>query len=330
MSRRDRRHNGPMDLDGVLDELYGAPPERFTARRDELTKQARAEGDKDLAATVHALRRPTAAAWVVNALARQAPEAVGALVELGVRMREAQSVLSGAQMRTLSRERQRVLADLVRQATALAAGPVSPSVSQEVEETLRAAVSDEDAADAVRTGCLTHGLSYSGLGPVDTSTATARHLRAVPGTASDHEQGTASGEEPGEASGEERGKASGEGPAKTSERAQALEEERRHQHERELAEAESALRSSERAAAAAAARADRARQRAQEAEEEVAERERAWQAAREASDRAGDALEAAVQQAAAAEGVAKAAREEVERVRSEPAGFRVAAPGSAG
>jgi hypothetical protein len=295
-----------MDLDGVLDELYGAPPERFTARRDELARQARADGDKDLASAVHALRRPTAAAWVVNALARQAPEAVGDLVELGARMREAQSVLSGSQMRALSRERQQVLAHLVRQATALAAGPVSPSVSQEVEETLRAAVSDEDAADAVRTGCLTHGLSYSGLGPVDTSTATARHLHAVPGTVS--------GEEPGQASDEE----SGEEAPETAEDPQ--EEERRRRHERELAEAESALRSSERAAAAAVARAARARQRAEEAEEEVAERERAWHAAREASDRAGATRESAMVQAEAAEGVARAAREEVERVRSAPAG----------
>jgi hypothetical protein len=297
-----------MDLDGVLDELYGAPPERFTARRDELARQARADGDKDLASAVHALRRPTAAAWVVNALARQAPEAVGDLVELGARMREAQSVLSGSQMRALSRERQQVLAHLVRQATALAAGPVSPSVSQEVEETLRAAVSDEDAADAVRTGCLTHGLSYSGLGPVDTSTATARHLHAVPGTL------------PGEESGQESDEESGEEAPETAERVDPQEEERRRQHERELAEAESALRSSERAAAAAVARAARARQRAEEAEEEVAERERAWHAAREASDRAGATLESAMVQAEAAEGVARAAREEVERVRSAPAG----------
>jgi hypothetical protein len=295
-----------MDLDGVLDELYGAPPEGFTARRDELARQARADGDKDLASAVHALRRPTAAAWVVNALARQAPEAVGDLVELGARMREAQSVLSGPQMRALSRERQQVLAHLVRQATALAAGPVSPSVSQEVEETLRAAVSDEDAADAVRTGCLTHGLSYSGLGPVDTSTATARHLHAVPGTVS--------GEEPGQGSDEE----SGEEAPETAEDPQ--EEERRRRHERELAEAGSALRSSERAAAAAVARAARARQRAEEAEEDVAERERAWHAAREASDRAGATLESAMAQAEAAEGVARAAREEVERVRSATAG----------
>jgi hypothetical protein len=297
-----------MDLDGVLDELYGAPPERFTARRDELARQARADGDKDLASAVHALRRPTAAAWVVNALARQAPEAVGELVELGARMREAQSVLSGSQMRALSRERQQVLAHLVRQATALAAGPVSPSVSQEVEETLRAAVSDEDAADAVRTGCLTHGLSYSGLGPVDTSTATARHLHAVPGTL------------PGEESGQESDEESGEEAPETAERVDPQEEERRRQHERELAEAELVLRSSERAAAAAVARAARARQRAEEAEEEVAERERAWHAAREASDRAGATLESAMAQAEAAEGVARAAREEVERVRSATAG----------
>jgi hypothetical protein len=305
-----------MDLDGVLDELYGAPPERFTARRDELARQARADGDKDLAATVHALRRPTAAAWVVNCLARQAPDAVGGLVELGVRMREAQSVLSGSQMRTLSRERQQVLADLVRRAAALAPGPVSPSVSQEVEETLRAAVSDEDAAAAVRSGCLTHGLSYSGLGPVDTSTATARHLHAVPGSASDEEPGEAADGKPDDGSG---GK-SGKGAPETAERVDPHEEERRRQHERELAEAESALRSSERAAAAAAARAGRARQRAEEAREEVAERERAWQAAREASDRAGATLEAAVEQAEAAEGVARAAREEVERVRSASVG----------
>ena len=305
-----------MDLDGVLDELYGAPPERFTARRDALARQARADGDKDLAATVHALRRPTAAAWVVNCLARQAPDAVDGLVELGVRMREAQSVLSGSQMRTLSRERQQVLADLVRRATALAAGPVSPSVSQEVEETLRAAVSDEDAAAAVRTGCLTHGLSYTGLGPVDTATATARHLHAVPGAASDEEPDGAPVGEPVDGARPR----TGHGPGETAEGVDPHEEERRRRHQRELAEAESALRSSERAAAAAAARAGRARERAAEAEEEVAERERAWQAAREASERAGAALAAAAEQADAAEGVARAAREEVERVRSAPDG----------
>ena len=171
-----------MDLEGVTDELYGAPPERFTARRDELARQAAAEGDKALAASVRALRRPTAAAWVVNHLVRQDSDAVEALVGLGERMREAQSTLSGAQMRALSRERQSVLRELVRHATALAGGSVSASVTAEVEQTLRAVLADEDASAAVRSGCLTHGLAYSGLGPAGAG-ATGRHLRAVPGPA---------------------------------------------------------------------------------------------------------------------------------------------------
>jgi hypothetical protein len=292
-----------MDLQGVIDELYGAPPERFTARRDELAKEAAAGGDKDLAATVRSLRRPTAAAWVVNSLARQAPEAVAALVELGQRMREAQSILSGTQMRALSRERQQVLAGLVGRATALAGGSVSPSVSQEVEQTLRAAVADRDASAAVQSGCLTHGLSYTGLGPVGRA-ATARHLQAVPGTATDQKRRvTAGGGDTGSAGLEAAGEAD-----------QAAE--RRREHVRELAEAESALRSSERAAGAAATRADRARRRHEEAEQEVAELERARQAATETAAKAGATADTAVQQATAAEAVVRAAREEVERIRS--------------
>ena len=124
-----------MDLEGVTDELYGAPPER----------QAGAEGDKALAAAVRALRRPTAAAWVVNHLVREDSDAVEALVGLGERMREAQSTLSGAQMRALSRERQSMLRELVRHATALSGGSVSASVTVEVEQTLRAVLADEDA-----------------------------------------------------------------------------------------------------------------------------------------------------------------------------------------
>ena len=117
---------------------------------------------------------------MVNHLVRQEPDAVEALIALGERMREAQSTLSGDQMRALSRERQAVLRELVGLATSLAGGSVSAAVSQEVEQTLRAVVADEDASAAVRSGCLTHGLSWSGLGPAGAG-ATGRHLRAVPG-----------------------------------------------------------------------------------------------------------------------------------------------------
>ncbi len=308
-----------MDLEGVTDELYGAPPERFTARRDELAREAGADGDKALAAAVRALRRPTAAAWVVNHLVREDSDAVEALVGLGERMREAQSTLSGAQMRALSRERQSMLRELVQHAAALAGGSVSASVTAEVEQTLRAVLADEDASAAVRSGCLTHGLAYSGLGPAGAG-ATGRHLRAVPGPAG-RPSSRGAGEVTRDGSGDERddglspavreGAEREVGEHESSEREAAEQRERRQ----ELAEAESALRSSERAAEAATARAARARRRQQEAEEDVAERERAWQAARERAAAAGAAADTASDQAAAAQAVAEAARQEVDRLR---------------
>ncbi len=308
-----------MDLEGVTDELYGAPPERFTARRDELAREAGAEGDKALATAVRALRRPTAAAWVVNHLVREDSDAVEALVGLGERMREAQSTLSGAQMRALSRERQSVLRELVRHAAALAGGSVSASVTAEVEQTLRAVLADEDASAAVRSGCLTHGLAYSGLGPAGAG-ATGRHLRAVPGPAG-RPSSRGAGEVTRDGSGDERDdglrRAEREGGEREAAEHEVSEREAAElrEHRQELAEAESALRSSERAAEAATARAERARRRQQEAEEDVAERERAWQTARERAAAAGAAADTASDQAAAAQAVAEAARQEVDRLR---------------
>ena len=58
------------------DDLYRLAPEDFTAARDAAAKQARADGDRDGAAALKALRRPTVSAWLLNALVRTAPELV--------------------------------------------------------------------------------------------------------------------------------------------------------------------------------------------------------------------------------------------------------------
>ncbi len=50
--------------------LYGLRPEEFTRARDAEVKQARADGDRAGAAAIAALRRPSLAAWLVNALMR--------------------------------------------------------------------------------------------------------------------------------------------------------------------------------------------------------------------------------------------------------------------
>ena len=156
-----------MDLDEVAGELYALPPEEFTAARDERARAARADGQAALAAEIRALRKPTQGAWAVNRLARERPQDLGQLLDLGASLREAQAALQGDELRRLSAQRGQVVAALARDAMALArsAGKsMTGAVQREVEQTLEAALADPQAAEAVRSGRLSSGLSYAGFG----------------------------------------------------------------------------------------------------------------------------------------------------------------------
>src|SRR3954471_9213408 len=156
-----------MELDEVADELYAVPPEEFIALRKERQDAAKADGDKALAKEIGALPKPSAAAWVSNLLVREQREEIENLVELGTLLRDAQENLAGDQLRALDVQRRQLIAALTRQARALAndAGhPVSTAVATQVEETLRAAMSDPEAGEALLSGRLTSPMSYSGMG----------------------------------------------------------------------------------------------------------------------------------------------------------------------
>src|SRR4051812_17139068 len=56
-----------------IDELYTVDPSEFVARRNALAKELRAAGDRDAAAEVSKLRRPTVVAAALNQLARRNP-----------------------------------------------------------------------------------------------------------------------------------------------------------------------------------------------------------------------------------------------------------------
>jgi hypothetical protein len=177
--------DGPDDaaLDDIAEQLYGVPPEEFVAARTAARDRARAAGDKELAKAVAALPKPTTAAWVANLLVRRKPEEVAQLRELGEMLRQAQANLSGDQLRQLGQQRNQVVAALARQARGLAheeGHDVSSSVAEQVEGTLRAAVVDPGAGEALAGGRLTSALSYSGLGPVDLSGAVATPVRSGP------------------------------------------------------------------------------------------------------------------------------------------------------
>ena len=156
-----------MDLDEVADELYEVPPEEFIALRTTRQDEAKAAGDKALAKQIGALPKPSAAAWACNLLVRSHREELEGLVELGGLLREAQENLAGDQLRALSSQRTQLISALTRQAAALArqAGrPVSTAVADQVEETLRAAMADPEAGEALLTGRITSSMSYNGMG----------------------------------------------------------------------------------------------------------------------------------------------------------------------
>jgi hypothetical protein len=156
-------------FDAVVDQLYALPPAEFVAAREAQAKAARAAGDRDLAARIRTLRRPTAGAWMVNLLARERPELLRQLVELGGELRAAQEGLRGEDLRALSGQRQQVVSALVEEARRLsrAAGQRgSEEAAYEVERTLLAALADADVGEQVASGALVKPLDYSGFGPV--------------------------------------------------------------------------------------------------------------------------------------------------------------------
>ncbi|MFW0874856.1 hypothetical protein [Rhodococcoides corynebacterioides] len=158
-----------MTLDDVADELYGLDPADFVRVRTERQKQARADGDKALAKEIGALRKPTTVGWVLNVLVRDAEDEVGDLFDLGEALREAQQHLSGATLRTLTKQRQRAVRALAARAGEIAADrdhEVGDDVTREVASSLGAALADPAVADEVRAGRLLGAVEYSGFGPL--------------------------------------------------------------------------------------------------------------------------------------------------------------------
>lgn len=167
------------DFDTTVEQLYAGPPDEFIAQRDAAAKQARAAGDKELADRIKQLRRPSAAAALINQFRRDPDRSgIDELLDLGGRLRGAQSTLDVKSMKSLSAERNSLITRLVQDIVDSADEPVSGSVREQLSDTFTAAVADADAGHAVGSGRLVNSLRYSGFGEVDLSDAVAAPLPA--------------------------------------------------------------------------------------------------------------------------------------------------------
>lgn len=141
-----------------MDDLYALPLEEFTPARNARASELRKEGKRDEADEVKGLPKPTAAAWVVNQLARRNRKQLERLVEAGRQLRE-----GGDFDRSVEAVR-RAQSELTSAARKL--GSPSDTVLQGVARTLHAAAADEDAAAQVLEGRLARELDHVGFVPM--------------------------------------------------------------------------------------------------------------------------------------------------------------------
>jgi hypothetical protein len=243
-----------VDAEEIADELYALPPEQFTAARNARSKDAKAAGDKDTAARIAALRKPTVLAWLVNLLVRELPDEIGGFLDLGDALREATATLSGPELRELSGQRHRLVQALVRQARELARQTgyrITEDVARGLEETLGAALTDPAVAERLRGGRLTSGLTATGF-PAPSPGSVRVRSPLAPSSAVRSQQQSGAGAPPALPSAAERRRQQAmvrlqrdlreaENRAEEAEQTQAVTAEAFEESQRALAEAEMAV-----------------------------------------------------------------------------------------
>ncbi len=152
--------NDVYGIEGVED-LYAGPPDRFVASRNGLAARLKSAGEDAAAIAVKGLRRPSVAAWAIDAAARSHGDDLDALIRAGEALGAAQrSMAAGGgadRLREITEERRRLIVRLVRAATrALEEAGLSSARAtiDKVADTLTAISSDAEAAALVRRGVL--------------------------------------------------------------------------------------------------------------------------------------------------------------------------------
>jgi hypothetical protein len=266
--------------------LYGLPLEAFTRERDATARELRKAKERDAAAAVAKLQKPTQASWAANHLARERSDLVGDLLEAGDALREAQDAAMAGEgsgdLRRATAEERRAVEALVAAAKDLKPGGRKPSAAtlERLRTTLQAAATDDEVRDALDRGRMVadaEGVGAWGLVPGGDVPATPQPRRTKPRAKPKSDDEAAERRAAEERLREER--------------------ERRRQLETDLREARAERRSRERELERAEKAADRAATRleaalaaAEEAREQADEAKSELEAAREAASEARDTV----------------------------------------
>ena len=152
-------------LERQTDSLYGLSLKDFIPARDELAKQLRADGQRDLANEVKALRKPSVAAWVVNQLARERELDVQRLLNAGTALAESQAAGSSAEaFAAARRDEQHALERLAGAAKeTIAREGIGTAAFDRVLQTLRAAALTPEGRELLKRGRLNEELEPPGF-----------------------------------------------------------------------------------------------------------------------------------------------------------------------
>jgi hypothetical protein len=151
----------PTTADDRLDELYREHPDGFVAGRNALAKELREAGEREEAERVKKLRRPSAAAWLINRAALTSPKALQEFAAASRALEDAQAKAlegedEGAASWRAAAKREREAAAAVVDAARGAADEAGHQAGQRalelVDETLRAAAADPDVRERLLRG----------------------------------------------------------------------------------------------------------------------------------------------------------------------------------
>jgi hypothetical protein len=292
------------DIDDDRRELSIVEPDSFTAARNARAKELRAAKEKERAAAVAKLPKPSWTAWALNVLAREHPDEIRSWLDAGDAL---DAALTGAlagdrdRVRDAQQGERTALGRVVERAGEVLAGAgrkVDDQARQRFTGTLRSAVTDPATRDLLVSGTLAADVEAPSFGfgfavPDDgnvVSMAAARAARSPKGAPAKKKGAATARTHAGDAA-----------PDDDAAEAARLAEEQ---------QAEAARVAEEQRAEAARLEAERARLAAELAarQDELEERTREAAEADEAARRANEALDAA----AAAVEAARAALDEVE------------------